>query len=634
MNKKFTKHLSLLLLVVILLSSVPSFAATFPDVKSSHWAYEYIEKMVKQGVIKGHDDGTFKPAESVTYLENLQMISGIITLTKEELSEGKMAYSSLLNELKIASWAQDAVIKCLYKDVISESELREAHKSGLTTTGTKYRPARLAISVYLAKAMGLEELAYNKTVIVLPYKDSLQIEAKHHRFLLVLIEAGVLDPKGTGEGFFEPKSPVQRDAIAKMMSTAYDYLQKNPVKPVEKEEVTIRGSVVSVLSDAKQTYLTVKDRDNNQKAYVVDSKTVITVDKKTGKTSDIVEGQDIDLTIIKDQIIALTVNVTSIEESFKGTVKSIVASTNKLTIEYEDAKSRTKKNLELSVDKNASIYLNDKKADLYDIKVGDSVDLIVRNKVVLEIEALSKLREIEGIIKEITSDSKGTTVKHFIKITNDKDETKEYEIDPKAYIYRKGRSAKIEDLKNGDKVILDLEYDIVVEIDADVVIKKLEGNIIGTNTRVGQGTILTIRNRETNKDEEYTLARDVYIRVDNVAAAVSDLKLNYYVNIVVEGNEIVEIYSDSRSSNSTVLGKITYIDSKRYQLEISVDSFNQDGYKYGEIINVYAKSDVIVKDIYSSNIEFKDLRKGDVVNIIGTSDGTIFSADIIMLLKY
>ncbi len=635
MNKKFTKGLSLLLLVLILSSSIPSFAATFPDVTTKHWAYAHIEKMVKLKMIKGNDDGKFKPSDTVSYLENLQFISGLITLTSEELNAGKMAYGSLLTELKIPSWAQEAAIKCLYKSVISEAELKEAQSKGLTTTGTKLRPQRLTISVYLAKAMGLEELANTKAVIVLPYKEVLDIEKKYHKFLSVLIDAGVLNPEGTGGGYFEPKSSVQRDAMAKMLSTAYDYLQKNPVKPVEPEKpietATIRGTVMSIYSDAQRSYVTVKDKSNLEKTYVIDSKTKITVDNKVGVLANIIKGQDIELTTIKDDLTAVTVNVNSVEEDIKGIVKSVSVSTNKITIEY--TKDRITTSIELPLDKNASIYVNDKKGGLYDIKAGDSVDLITKNNIVLEIEAKSKLTEVEGIIKDITKDTKGDTTKYYIKITNSKDETKEYEVGIKADIYRKDRSAKIEDLKIGDSAILDLEYDIVIEIDADVVIKKIEGHITGINTRFGQGTIITIRNKETNKDEEYTLSKDVYIKIDNVVANSYDLKINYFANLIVEGYEIVEVYSESRSSNNTIIGKITYIDSKRYQFEISVDSFNQEGYKYGDLINVYTKSDVIVRDIYSSNLELKDLRKGNVVNIIGTYDGSNFSADIIMILK-
>lgn len=634
MNKRFNKGVSIILILFILSSSIPSFAATFPDVKSTHWAYTHIEKMVKLKMIKGHDDGTFKPNDTVSYLENLQLISSLISLSTEELNAGKMAYGSLLTELKIASWAQEAVIKSLYKGVISEKELKEAQSKGLTTTGTRLRPDRLTISIYLAKAMGLEELANSKPVIVLPYKESLTIEGKYHKYLAVLIDAKVLNPEGTGGGYFEPKSSVKRDAMAKMLSTAYDYLQKNPVKPVEpekpKEEVIIKGTVVSVYSDAIKTYVTVKDRYNSEKAYVIDSKTKITIDNKTGVVANIIKGQDIELITIKGDLTAIAVSVKSLEEKIEGIVKNSSYATNKITVEY--TKDKLTKAIELPIDKNATIYLNEKKSDLYSIKNGDTVILTTNNNIVIEIEATSKVRNVTGTIKDVTIGNRTKDV-DYITIIDSKDKSYKYEIDPDVYIYRKNKSAKLEDLKQGDKVTLELEYELVLEIDADVVEKEIDGHITGISTRVGQGTIITIRNKDTGKDEEYTLSRDAYIRIDNVVASSYDLKVNYYSEILVEGNEIVEIYAESRSSNSTIIGKVTYIDTKRKQLEITVDSYNADGYNYGDLVTIYTKSDVIIKDIYSNNFDLYDLRKGDIVNVIGAFDGATFIADIIMILK-
>lgn len=634
MNKRFNKSVSIILILFILSSSIPSFAATFPDVKSTHWAYEHIEKMVKLKMIKGHDDGTYKPNDTVNYLENLQLISSLINLSAEELKAGKMAYGSLLTELKIASWAQEAVIKSLYKGVISEKELKEAQSKGLTTTGTRLRPDRLTISIYLAKAMGLEELANSKPVIVLPYKESLTIEGKYHKYLAVLIDAKVLNPEGTGGGYFEPKSSVKRDAMAKMLSTAYDYLQKNPVKPVEpekpKEEVIIKGTVVSVYSDAIKTYVTVKDRYNSEKAYVIDSKTKITIDNKTGVVANIIKGQDIELITIKGDLTAIAVSVKSLEEKIEGIVKNSSYATNKITVEY--TKDKLTKAIELPIDKNATIYLNEKKSDLYSIKNGDTVILTTNNNIVIEIEATSKVRNVTGTIKDVTIGNRTKDV-DYITIIDSKDKSYKYEIDPDVYIYRKNKSAKLEDLKQGDKVTLELEYELVLEIDADVVEKEIDGHITGISTRVGQGTIITIRNKDTGKDEEYTLSRDAYIRIDNVVASSYDLKVNYYSEILVEGNEIVEIYAESRSSNSTIIGKVTYIDTKRKQLEITVDSFNADGYNYGDLVTIYTKSDVIIKDISSNNFDLYDLRKGDIVNVIGAFDGATFIADIIMILK-
>ena len=49
-------------------------AAGFNDLAENHWAYKNIMTLVNEGTINGYDDGTFKPAKSVTRAEFVKMI--------------------------------------------------------------------------------------------------------------------------------------------------------------------------------------------------------------------------------------------------------------------------------------------------------------------------------------------------------------------------------------------------------------------------------------------------------------------------------------------------------------------------------------------------------------------------------
>jgi len=40
--------------------------ASFPDVLSDFWAYKQVEYCADQGVVKGYDDGTYRPGDPVT----------------------------------------------------------------------------------------------------------------------------------------------------------------------------------------------------------------------------------------------------------------------------------------------------------------------------------------------------------------------------------------------------------------------------------------------------------------------------------------------------------------------------------------------------------------------------------------
>ncbi|MBQ5749365.1 MAG: S-layer homology domain-containing protein [Oscillospiraceae bacterium] len=46
----------------------------FADLPQSHWAYAQIEKAVEKGLIKGYDDGTFRPDEPVTRAQFVTML--------------------------------------------------------------------------------------------------------------------------------------------------------------------------------------------------------------------------------------------------------------------------------------------------------------------------------------------------------------------------------------------------------------------------------------------------------------------------------------------------------------------------------------------------------------------------------
>ena len=60
----------------------------------------------------------------------------------------------------------------------------------------------------------------------------MSMSAIQTKYVSVLIDAGVLDPKGTrGDGTFGPNTQLTRSVMAKMMSTAYDYMKGNPTTP-------------------------------------------------------------------------------------------------------------------------------------------------------------------------------------------------------------------------------------------------------------------------------------------------------------------------------------------------------------------------------------------------------------------
>lgn len=46
----------------------------FNDVKSNRWSYKYIMNMAKSGILKGYEDGTFRPENNITRAEIAVML--------------------------------------------------------------------------------------------------------------------------------------------------------------------------------------------------------------------------------------------------------------------------------------------------------------------------------------------------------------------------------------------------------------------------------------------------------------------------------------------------------------------------------------------------------------------------------
>ena len=619
-SKKMLRIVSLVLMVLILIPAMPTFAATFTDVSSSHWAYSYIEKMVNSKYINGYEDGTFRPKGTLTYLETIQLLSKLLNLTEVEKTDMRLSYNKLVTELNIPVWAQDAVMKCLYKGVISETELRSAGAKDLLRAGTNKRVGRLDISIFMAKAMGLEEEAISKPFVSLTYKDLLSIDTKYHKLIYVLVEAGVLDAKGTGDGYFEPTSPLLREQMAKMLSTAYDFMQKNPPvvtpPPVDTTEV-ISGVLTKITTLGTNTFLTVKNRLNVEVAYLVDSKTSIKLDDKATTISSLYQGQDIKVTITKGTNTALSVVAISVEEEITGIIKSITPALNKLVVEY--IKDKVTKTAELAVKIGADITLDGIDADLYDLTIGDEVTLVTENNIIIELEAAAKTGEIEGLIVDLGSD--------FITIKNSKNVITEYKLGKEVSIYRDGRRVSFVDLRLGDEAVIELEYGLVIKIDADMIEKELKGYITAITTRLNIGTEVTVKNRATNKEETYLVARNALVKIDGTTSSAFYLNAGYFVEIVVGGNEIIEIFADSIGAESMVRGKITSISTRRNEVVLDVLSSDIEDFVYGDEITIKSTSNLIITEGVYSDLDITDLRVGMTIYVFGYYDGYAFIAN-------
>ncbi len=635
---KIQKGIVVALASLMLVSAVPNFveAAKFKDVGKTHWAHEYIDRVNNLGYMEGMSSDTFSPNGLLKFDEAIVLLGRFTNPTVAEKTQAKSEYGKFLKDIGVVDWAQEYIAVAMYKGMISEKEMKNVYDNN---RGNK-AITKVATSVYIVRAMELEKEAQNKLTVSLTYDDALEMTPMEMKHVSVLIDAGVLDPKGSGNGLFEPKSSLRRDIMAKMISTAHDYLKKNSNNSgntdYEKPSVSVEKAymdnveIKSINDLGSRKALTVYDASKGDKLYNIMNDTDIKLDGKSASYSDLSEGQKVDLVFKKGSIDLISIKALSNEDKTSGEIKYINEDSSKLTVIHTVNKKIVSD--EYSVDKRADIYLDGAKVYLKDLNKGDLVDLEIKNNVINSIKAKSKDKKIEGNIKSLKAVKNSINEEYNITVTDSDNKEYEFLINKDTTIYRKNKKVKDPtELKVNDDVYIVVENGVAVDIDAGVLEKKIEGIIIGMNTRLHQETEITIANRKTKKEETYILNKANYISIDKKVANSLDLKAGYYIKAYVEGNEITEIEADSRGSEATVIGKISHINTRTMEMEIIVESFDLSGLKYGDEIVVHIKSDAVIADRYLDRIKLSSLERDDIVNVIGSYDGASFIADTIQL---
>lgn len=94
---------------VVLLSRIHELEAgekSFPDVPKTHWAYDAIAAAGAAGWINGYEDGTFRPNESVTRIEAVKMINNMLgwSCDREFVDNEKHLSGFEFEDLERGSW--------------------------------------------------------------------------------------------------------------------------------------------------------------------------------------------------------------------------------------------------------------------------------------------------------------------------------------------------------------------------------------------------------------------------------------------------------------------------------------------------------------------------------------------------
>ena len=174
----------------------------FPDTEN-HWAKSYISALAVKGIIKGYEDGTFRPDIGITREE---MAVVLVRLLDIENELGTVAAAEYTDAADIAAWAKASV------DLLSAKGIYTGYDDG------EFKPKRI-ISREEIVALVMRQLGDKSASTTLKYFDSENIGEWARKYVAQASALGIIS--GRDDGKYYPKDDVTRAETCKIL---YNFL--------------------------------------------------------------------------------------------------------------------------------------------------------------------------------------------------------------------------------------------------------------------------------------------------------------------------------------------------------------------------------------------------------------------------
>ncbi|HHW01779.1 MAG TPA: S-layer homology domain-containing protein [Thermoanaerobacterales bacterium] len=649
------------------------------------WARPYIEKMYLNGIVKGVDsNGTrFAPDDSIKRDEFVTMIIRLMGL--EEEAKGKSLPADFPKAFAVPVWARGYVAEAVEKGIVSgndledfraedpvkrcevaifavralglEQEAKNMKNVDLTFTDTYTIPLDARSYVQVAVENGVMK-GFPEADGSFSFKPNDVLTRTQAAVLLSNLskkvgKAGMIS--GTVEdvdtlvlpsitvklsaGNAEPKTytvnkstSIYKDDQGSLKKITIndikvgDYVEVIPDSTgfkLDYVEVTsggtssipasaaIEGTIKDI--DIARNVLTVEKTGGTDMVLTLKSGAGIYVDGRSALLSDLAVGQPAKVYVTGAEIVKIEAQ--NIEKKVTGILRSIITSTNSiLVIDNED----TGKRESYTISSNVSIKKDGKSAGLSDLIPDDMATITIAASKVVKIEAESARKEISGIIKAISFSGKNPLITIEDKDGNNRD----FELDKDADIRKNSRSADIKDLRKGDEVDVNLEYNKIVEISAKSVKRDISGTV--KVITISDTPAVTITD-ENGDDYTFYITTDTEILKDRKKIKINDLQVGYYLDMEVEGDEALSIDVTTRQVQDTIEGTVLYIHKDAEVIVMSVK--DADGNKTQKEIH-YNDDTVFMKG--SNKISISKIYEGDRIIATGSYDAGLFFADTII----
>lgn len=615
-NRLLIKILILSLVIAMAFSTVVS-GVTFTDI-STHWAKDFINRMAELKIVTGYEDGTYRPEKNVSVLESLIMMSRLYKIDEEvktQIIENNKPKLKNISSASDYSWAFDELSLILEMGVLSEVGLENMFNS----KDIKKEASKEVIAVLLTKALMLEEEAKNLKVQFLPFNDVSKISESAKPYVCVMYDKKILT--GDKEKNINPESNIKRSEMATMLDRAYNYIKDNNIKlnfEKYKPSVEIGGIITEVTIGDIESYIYIKQDNNEPKVVIVNKDTKVSLNDKKVDISQIKKDMLIKCKMT-EQRIARTVDVDSLTQIVKGKISYVAFSPPaNIKIIADNSNNTTKYDIP---SQNIDIFVNEKPTELRNLEQDDLITLRIKNNIVYRIDVVSRIQKYTGKITNVNYDN--LPIKMTIKL-KDKEDLKVFEYVKDVEVTRNDNKSSFDQVRVGDEVIVTTEYDKMIKINTTAAEAQMKGII--KEILIAPQVKMKILD-EDGELKEYLVSNNVKVNIGTKNASIYDLRLGYQVDINMSNNEIVTIESAEIQAATNFTGKVILVNNSDKLL--MMQNITQNGKT--EIVYIKIVNTTKIFNISGENRYLKDIVEGNNIMTTVVSQGGEYVAVSIII---
>jgi hypothetical protein len=617
MKHRFTYSKTIMISLLILFLCISNMCQVlagglkFADIKASKydWARPYIEKMYHLGIVKGVTETSYAPDASVKRDEIITMMIRLMGLEND--AKGKKLPATFPKAYTVPSWAVPYVAEAIDKNIITGKDFSDFRAEDAAL--------RWEVAVFAVKALGLGNEAEGRKNLNLTFKDIYDIPLDARTYVDVAVEKGIV--QGYPDNSFKPNNKITRAQAATLLNNMIRHIH---VKDIIKgqvcgvDTVSLPSIEIKLSSGSYATYFISKDTSvyqEDEKGALVES----SIDKKDiGSYVAILaeENNKNTAVYIEKSSNSTSTPITDTTSNYiKGIIKNINRANNTLTLLKENGDD-----VVLIIKGDTKTYVDGVLATLSDLAIGQSVKITVSGISIIDIEAQSAREHVKGTFVKLNFASENPEI-----IIQSSGKEYKYETDKYVYVRKNGKTAELKDLKIGDEIEAELEYGKIVRVIATSTIKTVSGTI--KTLTISDRSVITVTDDDGREHTIY-VTPDTKISRERKKIELYDLRIGYYIDAEIEGNEVICIDVTPKRVQETLQGIVQNVhrDPKVILIEIR----KTDGTR--ETKTIYYTDDTSIVRGDSSSISIRRINEGDEILVVGEEKDGLFYANTIMNL--